>query len=217
MEPDLKESSSHTPGWFAAHAASRAEIYAMLATLLEQPPTEELLQLLQNLQGDEALPGKTGDAIAALRQAAQDSSPAELEEEFNSLFIGLGSGEMVPYASWYLEKRIQSSPLAALRSDLIEMGIVRQTDCHEPEDHAGILCEIMAILSRKPEVSPATEEQFYRRHIAPWMATFFQDLQKAKSAEFYRPVGLLGSSFLVTEGEYLNRGTDTPNHKRRIS
>jgi TorA maturation chaperone TorD len=207
MEQDLKQSNKHLPGWFTAHAASRTELYTILAALLERSPTEEFLELLRNLQVDEALPEKTVDAIGALRQAARDQSPDALEEEFNRLFIGFGRGEMVPYGSWYLEKRIQSMPLAFLRSDLIEMGIVRQADCHEPEDHAGILCEIMAIISRKQEgIAPAEEERFFRRHVAPWMMTFFKDLLKANNADFYGPVGLLGSSFLATENEYLNRG-----------
>ena len=42
------------------------------------------------------------------------------------------------------------------------------------------------------------------------MMTFFKDLQSAKSAEFYRIVGLFGSSFLETESEYLKPGRKYP-------
>ena len=93
-----------------------------------------------------------------LRQAACEIPPTGLEEEFNRLFVGLGSGEMVPYASWYREKMIQSSPLASLRADLMSLGIVRQADSYESEDHAGALCEIMAILSREPNGIPHAEQ-----------------------------------------------------------
>jgi TorA maturation chaperone TorD len=118
---------------------------------------------------------------------------------------------MVPYASWYREKKIQSSTLASLRADLIELGIVRQTGCREPEDHAGALCEIMAIISRKPNDLPrAVQARFFHRHIAPWMMAFFQDLPAAKSAGFYRMVGQFGSSFLETESEYLTSGCLCP-------
>ena len=88
-----------------------------------------------------------------------------IAEEFQRLFVGLGSGELVPYASWYLEKMIQSAPLAAIRADLGRLGIVRQSTCFEPEDHAGVLCEIMALLS-VPENDIAEEEQaaFFRSH-----------------------------------------------------
>ncbi len=138
------------------------------------------------------------------------------KRNINKLFIGLGSGELVPYASWYRGKKIQSSTLASLRSDLIELGIVRQAGCHEPEDHAGALCEIMAIISQEPnEIPHAEQARFFHRHVAPWMTTFFKDLQSAKSAEFYRLVGLFGTCFLETESQYLISGWDTPFPKTK--
>jgi TorA maturation chaperone TorD len=201
----------NTPGWFAGHAALRTDGYVILASLLEQAPSEELLDVLRNLQWDEALPDTLEEALGALRQAARDYPRTALEEEFNRLFIGLGSGEMVPYASWYREKKIQSSTLASLRADLMALGIVRQTGCCEPEDHAGTLCEIMAIISQKPNDLPHAEQaRFFHRHIAPWMMTFFQDLPSARSAAFYRTVGLFGSCFLENESEYLKPGCTAP-------
>jgi hypothetical protein len=69
----------------------------------------------------------------------------------------------------------------------------------------------MAIISQKPNDIPyAAQARFFNRHIAPWMMTFFKDLQSAKSADFYRTVGLFGDCFLETESEYLNQGANTP-------
>ncbi len=197
------------PGWFAAHATVRADSYVMLASLLRQTPSEELLNILRNLHWDKSLPEKLDYALGALLQAVHDYHPAALEDEYNKLFVGMGSGEMVPYASWYREKMIQSVPLASLRSDLIELGIVRQTGCCESEDHAGALCEIMAIISGNPnEIPYASQARFFHRHIAPWMMTFFKDLQSTKNADFYRTVGLFGSCFLEFEIKYLEQGED---------
>lgn len=201
------------PGWFAPHAHVRTDSYVILASLLGQPPSEELLNILRNLHWDEDLPKQLDHALGALRQAAKDYPTATLETEFNKLFVGLGSGEMVPYASWYREKKIQSSTLASLRSDLIELGIVRQAGSHESEDHASALCETMAIISRKPDDIPQTEQaRFFNRYIAPWMMMFFKDLRTAKSAEFYRLVGLFGGAFLETESEYLKSGRQYTPH-----
>lgn len=209
MESVMK--TMDAPGWLAAHANVRTDSYVMLASLLRQTPSEESLNILRNLHWDESLPKTLDHALGALRQAAHDYPLPALEEEFNKLFVGLGSGEMVPYASWYRGKKIQSTPLASLRSDLIELGIVRQAGCHESEDHAGALCEIMAIISRKPnDIAHAEQAKFFHRHVAPWMMTFFQDLQSAKSAEFYRMVGLFGGCFLETESEYLKPGGKYP-------
>lgn len=111
---------------------------------------------------------------------------------------------MIPYASWYREKKIQSIPLVSLRSDLPRLGIVRQADSHEFEDHAGALCETMALISQKPNgTSYETQASFFQQHIASWMGSFFKDLQSAKSAGFYRAVGLFGLCFLESESQYL--------------
>lgn len=192
--------NSNAPSGFDQPANIRTDCYVLLASLLAKQPSEELRDILQKLQWDEAIPGDLDQALTALRQAAHDYSLAAMKEEFDRLFVGLGCGEAIPYASWYREKMIQGLPLVPLRSDLISLGIVRQTDNHEPEDHAAALCEVMAMISREGSGSNiATQAGFFQQHIAPWMGIFFQDLQSARSAAFYRAVGLFGSRFLAFE------------------
>ena len=198
------------PAWLNFYATVRSDSYVMLASLLVQPPSEDLLNILQSLQWDEDLPEKVDEALAALRQASRDYSLAAIQDEFNKLFVGLGSGEIVPYASWYRERAIQSFPLAALRTDLIRLSILRQSESHESEDHAGALCEIMALIAQNlNDVPYATQAGFFQQHIASWMMAFFSDLRLAKSARFYRVVGLFGSRFLEAENEYLKYGANT--------
>ena len=205
------------PAGFAPYANIRTDGYVVLASLLEQPPSEDLRAILQNLQWDEAIPEQLDHALTALRQAGHDYPLVAMKEEFDRLFVGLGCGEMIPYASWYREKMIQSLPLVSLRSDLVRLGIVRQSDSHETEDHAAALCEVMAIISQDSnDCSHRTQADFFQQHIASWMGTFFEDLQSAKSAGFYRIVGLFGSSFLEFECRYLGCHLDPiPNKKRR--
>jgi TorA maturation chaperone TorD len=205
------------PAGFAPYADIRTDGYVVLASLLGQPPSDDLRVILQNLKWDEAIPEQLDHALTALRRAGRDYSLAAMKEEFNRLFVGLGCGEMIPYASWYREKMMQSLPLVPLRSDLIRLGIVRQSDNHEPEDHAAALCEVMAIISRKSNgCSYSSQADFFQQHIASWMGSFFQDLQSAKSAGFYRAVGLFGLCFLEFEGRYLQCRLNTiPNKKRR--
>jgi TorA maturation chaperone TorD len=205
------------PAGFAQYADIRTDGYVVLSSLLGQPPSDDLRSILQNLQWDEAIPEQLNHALTALRQAGHDYSLAVIKEEFNKLFVGLGCGEMIPYASWYREKMIQSMPLVSLRSDLVRLGIVRQSDNHETEDHAAALCEVMAIISQEPNgCSYGSQTDFFQQHIASWMGTFFRDLQSAKSAGFYRAVGLFGSSFLEFECRYLGCHLNPiPNKKRR--
>jgi len=211
VEPMKKNTEG--PAGFASYAKIRADSYVMLASLLGHPPSENLLKVLQNLHWDGPIPEGLDHALMALRQASHEYPLSALEDEYNKLFVGLGCGEMVPYASWYREKMIQSLPLACLRSDLMLLGIVRQTDSHESEDHAGALCECMALISREPnETDRTTQAKFFKQHIAPWMTTFFEDLESAKSARFYRAVGALGRCFLESETEYfkLDGGSQGP-------
>jgi TorA maturation chaperone TorD len=207
----------NAPAGFAPYADIRTDGYVVLASLLGQPPSEDLRAILQNLQWDEAIPEQLDRALAALCQAGHDYPLAAMRGEFDRLFVGLGCGEMIPYASWYRGKRIQSLPLVSLRSDLVRLGIVRQSDNHEPEDHAAALCEVMAIISRKSNgCSYRTQASFFQEHVASWMGSFFGDLQSAKSAGFYRTVGLFGSCFLEFEGRYLQSHLNpTPYRSRR--
>jgi TorA maturation chaperone TorD len=192
--------------WFGS-ADYRSDCYTLLASLLLQPPAEDTLSILRNLHWREAPPVKFASALGDLCRVAGKYQPAALAAEFNQLFVGLGCGEVIPYASWYREKKIQSLSLASLRADLHHLGVVRQSDSHESEDHAGALCETMAIICRESDNAPyVTQAQFFHRHIDPWMGDFFRDLQKAKSARFYRMVSLFGSRFLEGESEYLEYG-----------
>jgi TorA maturation chaperone TorD len=201
MESTLR--TGNPPSWFDPYAAVRADLYVLLAAFLGRPPSEELQKILQYLDWSQAIPKGLGLALQALRQAGHHYPLAALEEEYDQLFVGLGGGEMGPYASWYKEKRIQSKPLVSVRSDLIRLGIVRQTGSHESEDHAAALCEVMALISQKSmEVPLTTQADFFQEHISWWMSNLFQDLRSAKRAEFYKKVGLFGGCFLESESEF---------------
>jgi TorA maturation chaperone TorD len=209
--------NGNAPMWLAAYAPMRADGYAMLASLLGREPTEEVLAVLQNLQWEEDLPESLDQALQALRWAARECRTDALGEEYRRLFVGLGCGEMIPYASWYREGKLQYRPLAALRSDLMRLGLVRQAGSHEAEDHAGALCECMALISHQSHGAPYTDQgSFFRRHLASWMGSFFQDLMSAKSAGFYRTVGSFGRCWLECESRYLRCDLgSTIAHRRR--
>ena len=93
---------------------------------------------------------------------------------------------------------------AALRADLDHLGIERQAEVAESEDHIAALCDAMALIIRhSDEISLATQKTFFNDHLEPWASTFFNDLQNAKSAHFYRAVGFFGESFFNFEKELL--------------
>jgi len=195
----------------------RTDSYVLLASLLGHPPSDVLRNLLVNLQWEDTVPDELGRSLTDLSAAGRVCAIESMQAEYQKLFVGLGSGELIPYASWYLEKRIQSRPLAKLRSDLYRLGVVRQAGDHEPEDHAAALCEVMAILSDAAGGYPLdTQADFFERHLASWITGFFHDLRAAKSAVFYRSVGAFGSHFMECESRYLGRDIHAiPLSKRR--
>ncbi|TWB87131.1 TorA maturation chaperone TorD [Bradyrhizobium macuxiense] len=179
--------------------AARAREYALLANLLWSAPSAALLEQIAQLKGD-ATP--LGRAHAALADAASVAVVSEVEREYFDLFVGLGRGELLPYASYYLTGFLNERPLSRLRDDLALLGIERVENNFEPEDHAGTLCEIMAELAAaSPTPSPDAQRVFFEKHVSLWMGRLFADMEKAENAGFYRSVGTLGRVFLEIEAE----------------
>ena len=178
---------------------ARAQEYALLAVLLARAPGPDLIARLATLRGDAS---PLGLAHAALAEAAAAADAARLEREFFNLFIGIGRGELLPYGSYYLTGFLNERPLARLRADLKRFGIARAEGHIEPEDHAAVLCDIMAGLAGGGlPAPPGADRELFERHLAPWMSQFFADLETAQEADFYRRVGTVGGLFMAVEGE----------------
>jgi TorA maturation chaperone TorD len=179
--------------------AARAQEYALLATLLVRAPDAALLTQLAGLRGDAS---PLGLAHAGLGEAAAAVTAERVEREYFDLFIGLGRGELLPYASYYLTGFLHERPLARLREDLAAIGIARSEGVSEPEDHAAILCEIMAgVVGGQFPAPEGTDRDLFKRHLAPWIGRFFSDLERAEAGELYRRVGTLGRVFIEIETE----------------
>lgn len=184
---------------------ARAGLYGLLAALLGAPPAAATLDLLRGLDGDDS---PLGAAMAAVVAAARMADPLMVEREYTNLFIGLGRGELVPYASFYRTGFLQEKPLAVLRDDLAGLGIVAAPDRAEPEDHIATVLEVMGGLidgsfgpTSDAEADIGRQRIFFTAHVAPWAGRFFRDLETAGSAGFYRPVGRLGRQFVEIETE----------------
>jgi TorA maturation chaperone TorD len=198
LRPDLFGGTGMT-GDIDEIDSARAQEYALLAALLARAPDANLLKSLAQLRGD-ATP--LGVAHIELADAAAKASAERIEREFFNLFIGVGRGELLPYASYYLTGFLHERPLARLREDLSRIGIERSEGNAEPEDHAAMLCEIMAgLINRRFPAAPGTDEEIFEKHLAPWIGRFFTDLEHAQEADFYRRVGTLGRLFVEIETE----------------
>jgi len=170
-------------------AAARADTYALLAHLLwHAPDTLMLNRLAAPITGE----GVLAEARRAIATAATQTDATRVEREHFNLFTGLGGGELLPYASYYLTGFVHERPLADVRRDLQALGLVRTEGLSEPEDHIAFLFEVMAALIRGAVSADDIDDAiFFRRHIQGWSARLFDDLERAEAAQFYKPVGRL--------------------------
>lgn len=197
LRPDLY-SQAPAPGIDETDIA-RAQEYLLLSRLLRCAPDAALFDRLARLSGGAS---PLGRAHASLAEAASRAKVESVEREYFKLFIGVARGELLPYASYYRAGFLYDRPLARLREDLARIGIERAEGEVEPEDHAAILCEVMAGLASGQLAAPVgTDRQIFERHLAPWFRRFFADLEHAKAADFYRRVGALGRVFVDIEVE----------------
>jgi TorA maturation chaperone TorD len=179
--------------------AARAREYALFATLLRRPPDSDLLARLTDLEGDSSA---LGSAHRTLAKAASAANVELVQREFFDLFIGVGRGELLPYASYYLTGFLNDRPLAKLRDDLARLGIERVVGEVEPEDHAAILCDIIArLIGETPDNPAGADREVFDKHLSPWIDRFFADMERAKSADFYRHLATVGRVFMAIETE----------------
>lgn len=194
------------------YRSARTDTYAILAALLNQPPSPHLLFQIKRVEWNPAMPDRLINTWINLREAAGKQAAQAIGEEFQTVFVGTGQGEVVPYGSWYLQGLEASLPLARLRLDLVRLGISRREEIHEAEDHAGLLCEAMALIGSHREIPIYVYARFFDEHVTSWMFDFFTDLYKAPSAGFYRTVAGLGICLLKLEQLYLSISSAAHTH-----
>ena len=182
----------------------RAHLYGLLSRVLAEPMSDETLEIVRSLEGesDDTLLGK---ALAALGAIGVRTARGAAGEEYSLLFYGMGGGgELLPYGSNYLTGALYEKPLADLRGAMAELGIADSGLSKEPEDHIAFLCEIMHGLITGAFGEPAdlaAQAKFFKAHLVPWGGKFFEDLESAKTAVLYMPVGTIGKLFMAIEGE----------------
>ena len=186
-------------GALAEEDRLRADMYDLLAAVLRAPPDDAMLDALAALEGDGSEIGRAVDALAHL---ASTTDAARAAREHHDLFIGLGRGELVPYGSYYLTGFLHEKPLGELRRALRELGLARAEEVREPEDHVAALMEVMAgLIDGRHGAGVSREEQaaFFERHVGSWAGHFFADLEGARAAVLYAPIGTIGRGLMEVE------------------
>ena len=107
----------------------RADMYSFLASLLRIEPNAQLVNQLTNLESDDSPIGKS---IKTLSKLASSLDLPTIRDEYVRIFVGVGRGEILPFASYYLTGFLKDKPLAKLRNDMKEIGIELADNVKEP-------------------------------------------------------------------------------------
>jgi TorA maturation chaperone TorD len=182
---------------------ARAEVYGLLAQLwLAAPDTALLTQfgvaVTQAPESGTLLETPWQELVAAMRATTADAAAAEHE----ALFHGVGKPEVFLYGSYYLTGFLNERPLALLRDDLSALGLTRDTQRGETEDHVAYLFEVMRYLIAGDEVAVCNLEQqrrFFRAHLQPWVDKLCDAVDAHPRAQTWRAIAGFTRTFVQIE------------------
>jgi TorA maturation chaperone TorD len=196
LRPDLYPAA---PTDIADEDCARAQEYLLLGLLMRQAPTADLLADIARLKGDAS---ELGLLHMSLAEAADETDAATESREFFRLFVGVGRGDLLPYASYYLTGFLHERPLARVREDLRKLGIERAEGLMEPEDHIGILFDVMAgLASGQFGAGLQDQKNVFTRHVEPWALRLFADLESCAQTPFYKAAARVGAAFTAIESQ----------------
>ena len=182
---------------------ARAELYGLLAQLWLAPPDAALLAqfsvaVTQAPERGAHLEAPWESLVGALRSTTPEAAAAEHE----ALFHGIGKPEVFVYASYYLSGFLNEKPLAVLREDLKLLGLTRDANALETEDHVAYLFEVMRYLIAGDDIAVCNLEQqrrFFRAHLQTWTERLCDAVDAHPRADTWRAVAAFTRSFMQVE------------------
>ena len=139
------------------------------------------------------------EAWGALQRACAAVDEEAVQDEYDSLLIGVGKAPVPPYVGAYAEKTGPESLLVELRAYLAARGLGRKDSVTEPEDHVAALCELMRHLISVQQAGIEDQRECYHRFIYPGAVRFCDALLAAESANFYKAVARFARAFFELE------------------
>lgn len=184
---------------------ARAEVYGLLALLYQAPPSARLLDDLGVAVTEAPVTGAfLEEPWRALVGVARTLSQAEIEDEYDALFGGVGKPEVLLYGSHHLSGFLHDKPLVKLRSDLARLGLTRDERTAETEDHIAYLCEVMRYLIAGEDVAVANlaeQQRFFAAHLQPWVERLCDDIAAQPAARFYLALAGFTRAFMSVEAQ----------------
>lgn len=186
--------------------SARADFYALLARLLHKGPDAALLRNIANAppipaEGNAAL----GKAWRDLVDASSVMDPGAAQDEYETLFCGMGRSAVSIYSGFYSGALAIDHPRVRIQNDLAALGLARRATVTEPDDHFAGLFDVMRVLvAGGAGRSPATlaeQRRFFDAHLLSSAGKFFAAVGKTNDANYYRTVAQFGAAFMALESE----------------
>ncbi|MDO9277357.1 MAG: molecular chaperone TorD family protein [Polaromonas sp.] len=184
---------------------ARAEIYGLLAALFYAAPTPALWDNLRAAVTEAPAAGALLEASwGEVVGCARAMSAAEVADEYDALFGGVGKPAVYLFGSHYMSGFLNEKPLAALRGDLAALGLDRDDDMPETEDHYAYVCEVMRYLIAGEDVEVANltkQREFFTRHLQPWALLMCDAISAHPKARFYKSLASFTHTFTNVESQ----------------
>jgi len=191
---------------------ARADFYALLARLYARAPDAALLDAIAgaaplavathvNDAGDNAV--GLARAWDRLREASAVMGADAATQEYNDLFVGVGTPEVNIHASHWIAGAMMQKPLADVRAALAGLGLARKPEVAMVEDHLAALFETMRLLvagdGRRGPEPVARQREFFERHIAGWAGDCCAAIEQNSVANYYRAAAKFTALFVALE------------------
>lgn len=184
---------------------ARSELYGLLTLFYYAPPTAELLVQVRAAATDAPAAGALLEAPWRTLVGLAREMPVEaVQSEYNALFGGIGKPEVYLYASYYLSGFLNEKPLARLRTDLARLGLARDENMSETEDHVACLCEVMRYLIAAADTKAdklKRQQEFFATHFQPWVGILCGVIESHPKARFYAALAVLTRNFMEVEAQ----------------
>lgn len=200
-------------------AQARGDVYAFLACLFNQPPTEELLAQLAGEGESDPLTTVfgPGEGVALMRRALAGGISKTLlrtlKLKFDALFRVPGQRYTTPYESVYRggrarERLVRGEATAAVQHFYARAGADVSSDFGDLPDYIGLelafmrhLCTQEASAWERDEADAARqwaamEQEFLQDHLTQWVDDFGSRLAANTRSDFYRGVAELMPAFV---------------------
>lgn len=184
---------------------ARAELYGLLARLWLAPPDADLIAQFQVAVTEAPEPGghleqPWQDLVAAMRA----TTPQAAAREYDALFGGVGKPDVFLFGSYYQAGFLNERPLAQLRADLAQLGLARDEQNADTEDHIAFVFEVMRWLIAGDDVAVCNLEQqrrFFRAHVQTWVEALCDAVAAHPAAQLLRAVAGLTRAFVEVEAQ----------------